>query len=72
MQSPMAVQVSNFFLYGSAMPFGIFAVTVVSRLRFMGCVPLVRTLPSSALVTATGALFLAGMVGGYRPPTITT
>ena len=34
--SPTAVRVSNFFLLGSAIPFGIFAVTIVSRLRFLG------------------------------------
>src|SRR5438034_681688 len=34
-QSPTAVRVSNFFLFGSAVPFGIFAVTTVSRLRFL-------------------------------------
>src|SRR6266571_5985836 len=35
-QNPTAVRVSSFFLFGSAVPFGIFAVTVVSRLRFLG------------------------------------
>lgn len=35
-QNPMATRVSNFFLFGSAAPFGIFAATIVSRLRFYG------------------------------------
>ena len=35
-KNPTAVRVSNFFLFGSAVPFGIFAVTIVSRLRYMG------------------------------------
>ena len=35
-QSQTATRVSNFFLFGSAIPLGIFAVTVVSRLRFAG------------------------------------
>lgn len=35
-QSQMAMRVSSFFLFGSAVPFGIFAVTTVSRLRFLG------------------------------------
>ena len=34
-QNPAAVRVSSFFLFGSAVPLGIFAVTAVSRLRYM-------------------------------------
>src|SRR5260370_20845238 len=35
-QSPAATRGSNFFLFGSSVPFGIFAVTTVSPLRYMG------------------------------------
>src|SRR6202012_2692075 len=34
-QNPSAVRVSHFFLFGLAGPLGIFAVTAVSRLRFL-------------------------------------
>ena len=36
-QSPMAVRVTNFFLFGSAVPFGIFAVTVAQPTACSGC-----------------------------------
>jgi hypothetical protein len=62
-QSPMAVRVSNFFLFGSAVPFGIFAVTVVSRLRFMGVRAAGTNIALFGGLTATTALFLSGMVG---------
>src|SRR5579863_9675651 len=35
-QSPLAMRLGGFFLFGSAVPLGIFAVTVVSRLRHLG------------------------------------
>jgi hypothetical protein len=35
-RSPEAVRVSAFFFFGSAIPLGIYAATVVSRLRFLG------------------------------------
>jgi hypothetical protein len=62
-QTPTAVRVSNFFLFGSAVPFGIFAVTTVSRLRFIG----VRAAGTNitllgGLVAATG-LFFSGLSG---------
>lgn len=62
-QSPMAVRVSNFFLFGSAVPFGIFAVTVVSRLRFMGVRAAGTNIAFFGGLTAAGALFLSGMGG---------
>ena len=34
--APEATRVSNFLIYASALPLGIFAVTVVSRLRYLG------------------------------------
>src|SRR5260370_33228377 len=35
-QSPTAARASNFFLFGSAVPSGIFAVTAVSRFSCLG------------------------------------
>lgn len=62
-QSPTAVRVSSFFLFGSAIPFGIFAVTIVSRLRFMG----VRTAGTNIALLggliATIALLLSATAG---------
>lgn len=34
--NPLAVRVSSFFFFGSAVPLGIYAATAVSRLRFLG------------------------------------
>src|SRR5438874_8991904 len=35
-ENPLALRVSSFFLFGSSVPLGIYAATVVSRLRFLG------------------------------------
>src|SRR5260370_31744023 len=35
-QNAAPVRVSNFFLFASPVPLGLFAVTMVSRLRFLG------------------------------------
>jgi hypothetical protein len=62
-QSPMAVRVSSFFLFGSAVPFGIFAVTTVSRLRFMGVRAAGTNITLLGGLVATIALFFSGTVG---------
>lgn len=62
-QSPAAVRVSSFFLFGSAVPFGIFAVTIVSRLRFMGVHAAGTNIALLGGLTATIALLLSGIVG---------
>lgn len=62
-QSPMADRVSSFFLFGSAVPFGIFAVTTVSRLRFMGVRAAGTNITLLGGIAATIALFLSGMAG---------
>jgi hypothetical protein len=62
-QSPTAVRVSSFFLFGSAVPFGIFAVTVVSRLRFMGVRAAGTNIALFGGLTAASALFLSGIAG---------
>jgi hypothetical protein len=61
--SPTAVRVSNFFLFGSAIPFGIFAVTIVSRLRFMGVRAAGTNIALLGGLIATIALILSGSVG---------
>ena len=61
--SPTAVRVSNFFLFASAIPFGIFAVTVVSRLRFMGVRAAGTNIALLGGLIATIALILSGSVG---------
>ncbi len=62
-QSPTAVRVSNFFLFASAVPFGIFAVTTVSRLRFMGVRAAGTNIAFLGGLTATIALILSGVTG---------
>lgn len=62
-QNPTAVRVSNFFLFGSAVPFGIFAVTTVSRLRYMGVRAAGTNIALLGGLTATIALILSGAVG---------
>jgi hypothetical protein len=61
--SPTAVRVSNFFLFGSAVPFGIFAVTTVSRLRYMGVRATGTNIALLGGLIATIALILSGIVG---------
>jgi hypothetical protein len=61
--SPTAVRVSNFFLFGSAFPFGIFAVSTVSRLRFMGVRAAGTYIALLGSLIATIALILSGSVG---------
>jgi hypothetical protein len=62
-QNPAAQRVSSFFLFGSAVPFGIFAVTTVSRLRFMGVRAAGTNITLLGGLTATIALMLSGVAG---------
>ncbi len=61
--SPAAVRISNFFLFGSAIPFGIFAVTTVSRLRYMGVRAAGTNIALLGGLIATIALLLSAIVG---------
>lgn len=61
--SPTAVRVSNFFLFGSAVPLGIFAVTAVSRLRFLGVRAAGTNIALLGGLIATIALLLSGIAG---------
>ena len=62
-QSQVATRMSSFFLFGSAVPFGIFAVTTVSRLRFMGVVAAGTNISLLGGLLATIALFISGIAG---------
>jgi hypothetical protein len=62
-QSPTAVRVSNFFLFGSAVPFGIFAVTTVSRLRYLRVRAAGTNIALLGGLIATIALILSGSAG---------
>ncbi|HTF43350.1 MAG TPA: hypothetical protein VK641_05610 [Terriglobales bacterium] len=57
------MRVSNFFLFGSAVPFGIFAVTAVSRLRYLGVRAAGTNISLLGGLIATIALILSGIVG---------
>jgi hypothetical protein len=62
-QDPTTQRVSSFFLFGSAVPFGIFAVTTVSRLRFMGVRAAGTNIALLGGLAATIALMLSGIAG---------
>jgi hypothetical protein len=62
-QNPTAVRVSSFFLFGSAVPLGIFAVTTVSWLRFLRVRAAGANIALLGGLTATIALFLSGIAG---------
>jgi hypothetical protein len=62
-QNPAAVRVSSFFLFASAVPFGIFAVTMVSRLRFLGVRAAGTNIALFGGLTATYALMVSGLAG---------
>jgi hypothetical protein len=62
-QNPAAVRTSNFLLFGSAIPFGVYAVTVVSRLRFLGVRAAGVNIALLGGVIAANALMLSGLLG---------
>jgi len=62
-QNPRAVQIGSFLLFGSAVPFGIFAATVVSRLRFLRVRAAGTNITLLGGFAAAGALALSGLVG---------
>jgi hypothetical protein len=62
-QSPAAVRVSSFFLFGSAVPLGIFAVTTVSRLHYMRVRAAGTNIALLGGLITTIALLLSGIVG---------
>lgn len=62
-ENPTAVRVSNFFLFGSAVPLGIYAVTTVSRLRFFGVRAAGTNIALFGGLSAAIGLFLSGISG---------
>jgi hypothetical protein len=72
-QNPAATRVSNFLLFGSAVPLGIFAVTTVSRLRFMRVRAAGTNIALFGGLAAAFALFLSGIAGWVLSvPEVTT
>lgn len=63
MQNPAAVRVSSFFLFGSAVPLGIFAVAAVSRLRYLGVRAAGTNIALLGGLIATIALLLSATAG---------
>ena len=62
-QNPAAVRVGSFFLFASAVPFGLFAVTAVSRMRFLGVRAAGTNIALFGGLTAANALILSGLLG---------
>jgi hypothetical protein len=62
-ENPAAVRVGNFLLFGSAVPFGIFAVTLVSRMRYLGVRAAGTNIALLGGITAANALMLSGAFG---------
>jgi hypothetical protein len=61
--SPAAMRISSFFLFGSAVPLGIFAVTAVSRLQFLGVRAAGTNIALLGGLAASIALLLSGVAG---------
>jgi hypothetical protein len=62
-QTPSAVRVSSFFLFASAVPLGIFAVTMVSRLSFLGVRAAGTNIALFGGLTASNVLIVSGLFG---------
>jgi hypothetical protein len=62
-QNPAAVRVSSFLLFASAVPLGIFAATLSSRLRFMGVKAAGTHIALFGGWMAASALVLSGLLG---------
>ena len=62
-QNPGAVRIGSFLLFASAIPLGIFAVTAVSRLRFLGVRAAGTNIALFGGLTAATALIFSGLFG---------
>ena len=62
-QNPTAVRVSSSLIFFSAVPLGIFAVTLVSRLRYMGVRAAGTNIALFGGLTATNAVMFSGLLG---------
>jgi len=63
LQNPSATHIGSFFLFGSAVPFGLFVVTTVSWLRFLKVRAAGVNITLFGGLTATFALMLSGLSG---------
>ena len=63
MQNPAATRLGSFFLFGSAVPFGLFAVTTVSWLRCLNIRAAGVNIAFFGGLTAAFALILSGLSG---------
>src|SRR5215469_6803966 len=62
-QNPAAVRIGSFFLFGSAVPFGLFAVTAVGRMRYLGVRAAGTNIALFGGLTGAGAVALSGLFG---------
>jgi hypothetical protein len=62
-ENARAVQIGSFFLFGSAVPFGIFVATTVSRMRYLGIRAAGTAIALFGGLSAAGALALSGSLG---------
>ena len=69
-QNTSATRISSFFLFGSAVPFGLFALTTVSWLRFLKVRAAGVNIAFFGALTATFALILSGLSGWRSLPDI--
>ena len=63
LQQPAATRIGNFLLFGSAIPLGLFAVTAVSRLRYLGIRATGTGIALFGGITAAGAVAFSGLFG---------
>src|SRR5882724_4572748 len=59
--NPLAVKVSAFFFFGSAVPLGIYTATVVSRLSFLGVRAAGTNIALFGGFAASGAIAISGL-----------
>src|SRR5205823_3107306 len=60
-ENPLALRVSSFFLFGSSVPLGMYAATVVSRLRFLGVRAAGAYIALGGGFAASGSLAISGL-----------
>src|SRR3954471_8288888 len=60
--NPLAVKVSAFFFFGSAVPLGIFTATIVSRLRYLGVRAAGTNIAMLGGFAASAAVGLSGLI----------
>jgi hypothetical protein len=63
LRQPAATRMGNFLLFGSAIPLGLFAVTAVSRLRYLGIRATGTGIALFGGIAAAGAVASSGLFG---------